>query len=304
MISPGKLWWQFSRDVKRGWDATYHHRVTLPRVEDWFWPYWSEPAGTVPVHVLTGENDWRLSAWMLASFFHFTERAWPIVFHDDGTLSHDARATLGELFPEAELKTRAEADAIMGRVLRAYPFCEEYRRTHPLALKIFDVPHTASSDRFFLIDSDVLFFQRPAEILAWADAPERAECWFNEDVQEAALLSAGEAREELDVKLWSRVNSGLCLINRSAIDLELCDRALATTSILRGPIWRIEQTLFALCASRHALGGLLPQTYEVSLKKRGHPDAIARHYVGAVRDRFFAEGLKRLREPLLELEPD
>jgi hypothetical protein len=88
------------------------------------------------------------------------------------------------------------------------------------------------------------------------------------------------------------------------VDFDFCDQALATTSILRGQIWRVEQTLFALCASRHGKGGLLPETYEVSLKRRGSPDAIARHYVGAVRDRFYAEGLKRLREQLLVVDAD
>lgn len=304
MISPGRLWWQLSRDVKRGWGATYHDYFTLPRIEEWAWPYWSEPAATVPIHVLTGANDWRLCAWMLASFFHSTGLAWPVVIHDDGTLGEEARSALRELHPHAEIIARAEADAELSRVLRAFPFCEDYRRAHPLALKIFDVPHFARGERFLLIDSDVLFFQHPREIVEWAAVPERDECWFNEDVKESALLTAGEAREDLDVKLWSRVNSGLCLLSRAAVDLDFCDRALATTSILRGPIWRVEQTLFALCASRHGRGGVLPRIYEVSLKRRASADAVARHYVGAVRDRFFGEGLKRLRGPLLEVEPE
>ena len=108
-----------------------------------------------------------------------------------------------------------------------------------------------------------------------------------------------EAEEELEVKLWPKVNTGLCLITKSAMDLDFCDRVLAQTSILRGHIWRIEQTLYALCASRAGKGGLLPPEYEVSLRKRASPDAVARHYVGAVRDRFYSEGVARLHGVLL-----
>jgi hypothetical protein len=106
------------------------------------------------------------------------------------------------------------------------------------------------------------------------------------------------------VKLWRKVNSGLCLLTKATIDLEFCERALGETSILKGHVWRIEQTLFALCASR-GKGGLLPPIYEVSLGKYAAPDAVARHYVGAVRDRFYGEGLKRLRGVLLSenIEP-
>ena len=91
MISPGRIWWHLRRDVKRGWDATYHDYRTLPQIEQWYWPFWGEVPATVPIHVLTGGKDWlSLAAWMLASFFHFSELAWPVVIHDDGTLPEDA----------------------------------------------------------------------------------------------------------------------------------------------------------------------------------------------------------------------
>ena len=305
MISPGRIWWHLRRDVKRGWDATYHDYHTLPQIEQWYWPFWGEVPASVPVHVLTGDKDWRLAAWMLASFFHFSEMAWPVVIHDDGTLPDEGRATLESLFHGCRLIRRDEADEVMNRSLRPYPFCHNFRNDHPLALKIFDMPQFAEGDRFLVIDSDVLFFNHPREIVEWSNSPATSkECWFNEDVQESSLITAAEAREELGVKLWPRVNSGLAALYKPCIDLDFCDRALATTSILSGQVWRVEQTLFALCASRNGKGGLLPKNYEVSLKRRASPEAIARHYVGAVRDRFYGEGLKRLREQLLALEEE
>ncbi|MEO8353678.1 MAG: hypothetical protein ABI680_18275 [Chthoniobacteraceae bacterium] len=277
---------------------------TLLQIEDWYWPYWGEAPANVPIHVLTGENDWRMAAWMLASFFRFTESAWPIVFHDDGTLSSDARRSLENLFEHSSTISRAEADAKMNRVLRAYPYCHEYRLGNPLGLRIFDTACFEPAERYLVLDSDVLFFQRPDEIMDWADDPFALGCWFNRDAREFSNVSDFEAREELGVSLWPRVDSGIGLIHRPVIDLAFCDRALATTAILRGAEDRIEQTLFALCASRGGPGGLLPNTYEVSLKGRASPDAVSRHYVPAVRNRYFTEGLKLLREPVLVAELD
>ena len=304
MISPGRLWWQIRRDVKRGWDASYHDYNTLARIEDWVWSLWGEEPAAVPIHLLTGAKDWRLAAWSLASFFHYSELGWPVVIHDDGTLSEEAQAKLCELFEGCRIITRAESDRVMARALRPFPWCADYRAAHPLAIKIFDMAHFAEGDRYIVLDSDILFFGQPKEIVDWAQGPVARDCWFNEDVQEAALITAAEAREELNVKLWSRVNSGLCLMYKPSVDFDFCDRALAITSILRGQIWRIEQTLFALCASRNLRGGLLPKTYEVTLRRNASKDAIMRHYVGAVRDRFYGEGLKRLRGPILGLEDE
>jgi hypothetical protein len=172
---------------------------------------------------------------------------------------------------------------------------------HPLALKIFDMPYYCEAPRFIMLDSDVLFFNHPREIMDWVGSGAK-ECWFNEDNEEGSLLSEKDALEDLSVMLWPRVNSGLALITKEAIDFEYCDRVLGETSILKGKLWRVEQTLFTVCASRHGKGGLLPKTYEVSLGKHAAEDCIARHYVGPVRDRFFGEGMKRLRAVLLAAE--
>jgi hypothetical protein len=291
--SPDNLWRRLLRDVKRGWEATRHEYQVLPRIADWSWLFWNEAPQTVPVHVLTGARDWRMAAWMLASWFHFSEYAWPVFVHDDGSLPDEAREVFKELFTSARIIDRREADAAVQPLLHSYPFCADYRKANPRALKLFDVPHFTTGARFCIFDSNLLFFNHPREILDWVTRG-ADECWFNEDTKERSLVTAAEARNELGIKIWSRVNSGLCLLAKPAIDLDLCDRALAQTSILRGQASRIEQTLLMICAARHGRGGLLPRSYEVSLAKHADEDAISRLYVDPVHDRFYAEGLKRL----------
>lgn len=301
MTSPGRLWWLLRRDLKRGWEASYHHYKTLPRIAGWSWPFWNEPPVPTSIHILTGRTDYLPAAWLLASWFHFTERTWPVVIHDDGTLPAEARQFFQNLFPSARIIERCAADAAIEPLLHAFPFCADYRRKHPLALKVFDVPHFASNEHFVIFDSATLFFSYPPEIMAWAkDAPD--ECRFMEDAKEGSVITAAEARAELDLRIWPRVNSGICLLVKKAIDLDLCDRALAQTSLARSQAGRIAQTLLMLCAAHYGKGGSLPHSYEVSLGYNAAPDVIARHYVGAVRDRYYAEGLKRLRPILLPRE--
>ena len=54
---------------------------------------------------------------------------------------------------------------------------------------------------------------------------------------------------------------------------------------------------FAAVAGR---GGLLPPDYEVSLEKKARPDAVARHYVGAVRQLFYGDGIARVKRQLIQ----
>lgn len=304
-MTPGRLWWLMQRDWQRGWAATFHDYFSSREILRWENRAGANlPPEAVPVHLLTGANDWLLACWMLASWFHFTGKNWRVVLHDDGTLPDGAREGIRRLFPDADFIESHDANREIDAALAGYPHCQKYRRAHPLARKIFDVPHFAENARFLILDSDVLFFQKPARILQWCGSTGDVngagdECWFNEDAADVSLISENEAREKFGIALWPRVNSGLCLLSKNTLDLDLCERALRETDITQGHVWLIEQTLFALCASARNRGGLLPPEYEVSLGAKARSGAVARHYVGAVRQRFYGEGIARLRPVLL-----
>ena len=94
MISPGRLLWLLRRDLRRGWTGARHARRTVPKIARWQWPFPEEKPQPVPLHVLTGAGDWQLAAWMLASWFYFSEQTWSVVIHDDGTLPADGAEDL------------------------------------------------------------------------------------------------------------------------------------------------------------------------------------------------------------------
>jgi len=298
-MTPGSIWYQLQRDWKRGVSATWHERFVSRRILGWRNPHAEDAYEEVPVHVLTGSDDWLLACWMLASWFHTTGRNWRVVIHDDGRLPPEARPAFVKMFPGVRGVQAAEADRTVLDALTGHPACREYRLAHPLARKIFDVPLLTRADRFIILDSDILFFRKPEAILRWC-AEGAGQCWFNRDVSEAMPISRSQVREKLGIDIWHRVNSGLCLIDRAAIDLDLCERALRETNLLQKHIWLVEQTLFAICASAKGRGGLLPDEYEVSKALKASPGAVARHYVGSVRNRFYGEGMARVKKELLK----
>jgi hypothetical protein len=298
-LTPGRLFWLFQHNQKRGWRTAWQEYVVLPKIWNWkpdaHWPVQTD----VEVHLLTSQEYASCAAWMIASLFHQTQRQFQVVVHEDGSFDDETANKMETWLPGLRVIRRSEADQSVNAALAGFPECQALRRRFPLSIKLFDVPVFCKTERLLLIDSDVLFLKRPLELIRWLDANDESN-WFNPDFQHSCNVTVEQAREKWGIDLWPKVNSGLALLRRDIFDFAFCEECLREGTVLsQGWEWTIEQTLIALCASRHGKGGLLPETYEVSFNEQARPDSVARHYVGHVRQQFYSEGVRRLHRVLL-----
>ncbi len=261
---------------------------------------WSPPAADssspVSVHVVTGEREWPAAAWALASWCCFTECEWPILIHDDGTLTERAATQLRASFPAARLIPRIEADAALQPLLMAFPFCESFRAQHASALRVLDLPHFAAGERFIALAPDVLFFRHPREIMDWVQTGELSS-WLLADHEAASGVSTADARDELGIDPWPHASDAIALLQRTSLDLDFLDTVLARTSLLSRDAALVATTLNVLGASR-GRGGRLPATYEVAHQSPPAADIVARHYQPAGWRRYHEDARTLVRPHL------
>jgi hypothetical protein len=248
------------------------------------------------IHVLTSQQDWLNLVWALKSFYWASGRQYRLCIHDDGTLEEGARQELRRHFPESGLIARSEADREIWPTLAHFPRCRAFRETNHLSPKLFDFRHYLQFERMLLLDSDVLFFEEPVELLRRIEDPNYCLNCVNADVASAYTVEPANVRARLGLDLPQRFNSGLGLIHRDSLKLEWIEEFLALPEIL-GHFWRIEQTLFALCSARYGFEPLPPE-YRISLKV-GTDGCVAKHYVGPVRHLMYGEGMRRLKSDAL-----
>jgi hypothetical protein len=260
------------------------------------------PNQNVEVHMLLGKRTWLMALWAAKSFQWATGHCWHFVFQDDGTLEEAQIHELGRLFPSGVVKGKLQADAEMEKRLVGHPACLAARRRHIMFLKLFD-PYFYSSigDRYILLDSDVLFFRKPDEILQWA-ASACPGFLFDPDVKDSYSIPTMELEDCFQVSMLRRANAGLAMIPRAGVDLDVVEE------YLRGfekesthDLW-LEQTAYALLASKwRGEAALLPESYEMSFVPARRDGCVARHYVGTndSRPHFFREGVVELAKHLL-----
>ncbi|MBM9594007.1 hypothetical protein [Roseitranquillus sediminis] len=275
----------------------FHRDVVRPRILRTP-PFSGTTDEAAEVHVLTSEKDWINTIWALRSFYAQVPRRYALAIHGDASLPAEAVEAFRRQFPDARvIEQRDVRDEVLDG-LAAYPRCRHLRETNTLAIKSFDFIHTLRSERMILFDSDLLFFARPDAFLAYLQDEGRRVNTFNRDVGTAYAVDI-ETIRAAGFAIEPEVNSGFGVVHRDSMRLDWMEEFLSEIpGLTEGHFWRIEQTLFALCASRFGVE-LLPEDYRVFLEGRVE-DRPYRHYVGAVRDRMYTEGMRKLKGPLLQ----
>jgi hypothetical protein len=249
----------------------------------------------VEVHILCYERDYLCALWALKSFYHFGRVTYPLVIHLQGDVPRRVTTRLHRHFPGARVIVQVEADSTVESWLRSRGLVRllAARQRNPFMLKLTDFPVLSESTRLLTLDSDVLFFRLPAELLAAANAPSLMSL-FQRDPESTYNISEESALSELGIRLAPKVNTGIMVFPRESLDLFRCDEYLGHPDVARPSGW-IEQTLHALCASAHGGVAYLPDSYLVSLETDVNLESlVARHYAGPSRPLLTSEGMRHL----------
>ncbi len=204
----------------------------------------------------------------------------PIRFriHDDGSLTDDDVQRLIDL-GSTEVVLRKEADEAMEQQLRSLPACREYRRSHPLALKLLDTVLMNKSDSYAFADSDVLFFRRFENPFARvADFP--SAIFMSDRENSYCFRSWGYLLS--GITLPASINTGLVSFDRRHFDLNRIERFLSLASVHAIPSMR-EQTCWAMLGGTTGCRILDPAQLRVMRSGEDESELVGGHFTARTR---------------------
>lgn len=243
------------------------------------------------IHTLVSLEDWLNLLWMLKSFYYYSGCNYSLCIHDDGTLTQYAFERLKNNFPNARIILRQDADIRMSELLSMYPRCRNFRNSNIRALKVFDFVAYLKTDRMLILDSDILFFSKPARLLEATEGSAERCNMLNRDWRFGYSVNLEDMQHLVDFPVQPLINSGLGLIHKNSIPLPLIEHFLGFPNILSNP-HLIEQTTIALSSLKFGFK-MLPEEYNVYLGKL-LPGFPCRHYTGPVRHLMYSEGIRVL----------
>jgi len=255
------------------------------------------------VHLLTCARDVLLALWSLKSFYYHSGLTTQLVIHDDGTLSDDMARIFREHFVNCEIIRKKDSDIEMKRYLSGHECCQKYRHESSLAhaLKLFDFVYYSRAREILLLDSDVLFFGKPAEMLGYMKAKKG---FFMNDYMDDYCLPIDLLQTSLHTAVCGRCNSGILYVpDKTMYDISTIESFLRIvyenwSQVNRIPeIFWIEQTAWAILLSKQeGVFVRLPTAYQIASEPITH-ETIAHHFVrGGVRNDFYTKGLREVKK--------
>ena len=204
-----------------------------------------EEKSTAPVYFLTGRRFWQQTLFCAHSFGRESGLAAEFRFVSDGTMDGEIARRLTRVFPTACVLGHAELDEKLSAALppARFPTLHAHRRRFVLLRKLTDTLAGERGYRLFL-DSDMIFWRRPGEMLARLA---RTEPFYMADLgDDGYTLPRSVLQEKLGVAPAPGVNSGVVAVHPEAVDWDLLERACALL-LAEGRDQRLlEQTLWAI----------------------------------------------------------
>jgi hypothetical protein len=260
------------------------------------------PHPELEIHILCSKAHLDMGIWASWSILRFLNDA-TLYVHSDGTLQIEeldlwTRVVQGLIFVSKE-----EADArVAAKISKSWPLLYQWRCNYWSSAQLVDMHLFGNSDKFLVMDSDVLCFRDPFEVRRSLVCSKPIFRW-NRGIHSAYLMSIDLINQIIGVRLVEALNSGFLITPRFTDELfELLERTIGILKtdhrVNTRQLWS-GQTYYAICAANWPDSEPLPDGYSVT-RGQMQDDAVVRHYVGvpSIRPRYFTEGVPKLLRDL------
>jgi hypothetical protein len=222
-------------------------------------------------------------------------QGFPLNWHDDGSLTAEARKIIRYHLPGVRIIDRSEADEKVQTYLEKNGFFHlaNLRKDYVHLLKFTDVPFFAQG-RLLQFDSDVLCLQFPTELLASIQAQTAFLSRFNRDTGPSLAFRSVDLESFLERPILMCFNAGLILTLVNDFN-EFCSFAerLLSKNFEMMEAYVLEQTLWAAWCTLQGASAL-PEVYDCSFRfaKGGWQErerAITQHYCAFASALFYED---------------
>ncbi len=248
----------------------------------------------LPVYFLTGKNYLYQTLFCIQSLSKFSDTKFNFTLVDDGSFDGRLIQQISRLLPGATIINAADIEKNLARfnIKESYPDLYAKRNIYPHLKKLTDIHTISGAEWKLVLDSDMLFWDCPTEMIKWLENPampiHMRDCVESYGyTQKLMELLSGDKIPEL-------LNVGIIGLESTDINWAELDKWIKELERLEGTSYYLEQALSAMLVGSKTSVVLNEQQYVVNPEKMAGTGDILHHYVDLSKRIYFSEAWKKL----------
>lgn len=244
---------------------------TLPPIQSY--------ADGLPIYFLTGKKYIHQTLFCIQSLKKVCSEHLRFIVVDDGSFDDELLKRLTTQLPDARLTTHAEIEDNLKKALpeTKYPVLHAKRRIYPHLKKLTDIHTIAGDDWKLVLDSDMLFWNQPTQLLNWLRKPDRPIHMI--DCIESYGYSRNIMQRLAGQSIPDKINVGAIGLKSSEINWMQLNDWIAALEEKEGATYYLEQALTAMIIGDSITHKLNSAEYIVNPSSLNPNHDILHHYV-------------------------
>lgn len=246
-----------------------------------------------PVYFLTGKKHLYQTLFCAYSLNKITDEKFQYVLIDDGSFDSELIIEVKKKMPRVKLILKEDIEGNLRQKLPEdkFPYLNQKRKVYPHIKKLTDI-HTNQSNTFKLVlDSDMLFWKEPTEMIEWLIKPSGA--LYMLDCIESYGFEIDFMQSLCGFEIPRLINVGVFGINSDIINWESLEHWAKTLEENEGSSYFLEQALSAMIIANEKKTILNNKRWIVSPNACDEED-ILHHYVDLSKKYYFEEAWKKI----------
>jgi len=246
------------------------------------------------IYFLTGKNYLFQTFFCAFSLVQASNNSFQFILIDDGSFDELLKTKAKEQMPGVKIISKVEiADNLLAKLpIQDFPYLHRKREVYPHIKKLIDIHTINDQDYKLVLDSDMLFWDEPIEILDWLKNPSGAlhmvDCeesyGYNKDLMESLC----------EAKIPELVNVGVLGLQSKTINWIALERWAKTLEETEGASYFLEQALSTMVIANQKRTILSNDDYLVNPNDGEERQKILGHYVDLSKKEYFETAWKLL----------
>ena len=246
------------------------------------------------IYFLTGKNYLYQTLFCIQSLTKVTKSKFRFILIDDGSFDAKLIERIHIQIPCAEIITQKiiEQNLHQNLPLDKYPYLHQKRRVYPHIKKLTDIHTILHNPWKLVLDSDMLFWNEPAQMIDWLKNPNNP--LHMVDCEESYGYSYKLMEALCGFKMRNLINVGAIGLNSRQINWDSIENWAKTLEEKEGASYYLEQALTAMLVSNSGSVILNANEYVVNPNKQMiiNKNGVLHHYVDLSKEGYFKEAWK------------